>query len=66
MHYNNFNSMKMLNLTYANGSKVYINPDEISSIHPILNEDFVAKTRIKLKNGKEILVMETIEEIHHM
>ena len=58
--------MKMLNLTYANGGKVCINPDEISGIHPILNEDFVAKTRIELKNGKEILVMETIEEIHHM
>lgn len=58
--------MRMLNLTYANGGKVYVNPDEISCIHPILNEDFVAKTRIELKNGKEILVMETIEEIHHM
>ena len=55
--------MKMLNLTYANGSKVSINPDEISSMHHILNEDFVAKTRIDIKNGKDILVMETMEEI---
>ena len=55
--------MKMLNLTYANGSKVSINPDEILGIHPILNEDFIAKTRIEIKNGKDILVVETIEEI---
>ena len=66
MRYDYFNNMKMLSLTYANGSKVFINSDEISSMHPILNEDFVAKTRIEHKNGKEILVMETIEEIHHM
>ena len=62
MRYDDFNNMKMLNLTYANGSKVSINSDEISSMHPILNEDFVAKTRIEIK-GNDVLVMETIEEI---
>ena len=63
MRYDYFNNMKMLSLTYANGSKVSINSDEISSMHPIINEDFVAKTRIEIKNGKDVLVMETIEEI---
>lgn len=63
MRYDDFNNMKMLNLTYANGSKFSINSDEISSMHPILNEDFVAKTRIEIKNGKDVLVVETIEEI---
>lgn len=58
--------MKILNLSYGNGSKVSINPDEISVMHPIINEDFEAKTRIEFKDGETILVVETIEAIHNM
>lgn len=58
--------MKILNLSYANGCKVSINSNEISVMHPIINEDFEAKTRIELKDGETILVVETIEAIQHM
>lgn len=58
--------MKILNLSYVNGCKVSINFDEISVMHPIINEDFEAKTRIELKGGDTILVVETIEAIQHM
>ena len=58
--------MKILNLSYANGSKVSINSDEISVMHPIEHEDFEVKTRIELKGGDTILVVETIEAIHNM
>lgn len=58
--------MKILNLSYANGSKVSINSDEISVMCPIEHEDFEVKTRIKLKDGETILVVETIEAIQHM
>ena len=58
--------MKILNLSYANGSKVSINSDEISVMCPIEHEDFEVKTRVKLKDGETILVVETIEAIQHM
>lgn len=58
--------MRNLNLSYANGSKVSINSDEILDMHHILHEDYDAKTRIELKNGKVILVIETIEDIRLM
>jgi hypothetical protein len=45
---------------------VSINPDEISVMHPIINEDFEAKTRIEFKDGETIRVVETIEAIQNM
>lgn len=58
--------MKFLRLTYANGQKIEIPESSIIKMTEILNEDFVAKTRIELKNGEVELVVETIDEIKKM
>ena len=55
--------MKQIKLTLVDGQVFYVNYDEITEMHQINHEDIEANTRIVLRNGKELCVMETCEEI---
>lgn len=58
--------MCSLKLTYADGRKIEIIANNIVKMTSILNDDYVAKTRIELNNGDIELVVETIDEINKM
>ncbi|MBP3496874.1 MAG: hypothetical protein J6K33_03465 [Alistipes sp.] len=58
--------MSSLKLTYADGRKIEIIANNIVKMTSILNDDYVAKTRIELNNGDIELVVETIDEINKM
>lgn len=55
--------MKLIKLNLADGQSILINPAQITDMQSIINEDYDAKTHIYLENGKDYLVVETINEI---
>lgn len=55
--------MKFIKLNLADGQSISINPAQIIDMQQIIHEDYDAKTRIYLENGKDYLVVETVNEI---
>ena len=55
--------MKLIKVNLADGQSILINPAQITDMQSIINEDYDAKTHIYLENGKDYLVVETINEI---
>ena len=55
--------MKLIKINLADGQSISINSAQIIDMQPIIHEDYDAKTRIYLENGKDYLVAETINEI---
>lgn len=55
--------MNFIKLSLADAQSISINPAQIIDMQPIIHEDYDAKTHIYLVNGKDYLVVETINEI---
>ncbi len=55
--------MKLIKLNLADGQSISINSAQIIKMQPIIHEDYDAKTYIYLENGKDYLVVETVNEI---
>ena len=55
--------MKFIKLNLADGQSISINSSQIIDMQPIIHEDYDAKTHIYLENGKDYLVVETVNEI---
>lgn len=55
--------MKIIKLNLADGQSISINAAQIIEMQPIIHEDYDAKTHIYLENGKDYLVLETVNEI---
>ena len=55
--------MNFIKLSLADGQSISINPAQIIDMQPIIHEDYDAKTHIYLENGKDYLVVETVNEI---